>query len=74
MLWSGHYIDGIDSAEWWQSMAGAIIFDLLISTLLTLGGVPTLCLIYSRLKGWFSLTTKWQVYPEMDVLEIAAEP
>jgi multidrug efflux pump subunit AcrB len=39
-----------DSSQYWQSMAVAIIFGLLLSTLLTLGVVPTLYLIYSRIK------------------------
>lgn len=39
-----------DSSQYWQSMAVAIIFGLLFSTLLTLGVVPTLYLIYSRIK------------------------
>jgi multidrug efflux pump subunit AcrB len=38
-----------DSSQYWQSMAVAIIFGLLLSTLLTLGVVPTLYLIYSRI-------------------------
>ena len=38
-----------DSSQYWQSMAVAIIFGLLFSTLLTLGVVPTLYLIYSRI-------------------------
>lgn len=39
-----------ESSQYWQSMAVAIIFGLLLSTLLTLGVVPTLYLIYDRLK------------------------
>ena len=62
-----------ESSQWWQSMAVAIIFGLLVSTLLTLGVVPALYLIYSRFKGWVSRTTKWKVDPEMDVLGIVAE-
>ncbi len=37
-----------DSSQWWQSMATAIIFGLLVATVLTLGVVPTLYLIYTR--------------------------
>jgi multidrug efflux pump len=36
------------SAQWWQSMAVAVIFGLLIATVLTLGVVPTLYLLYAR--------------------------
>jgi len=39
------------SAQWWQSMATAIIFGLLVATVLTLGVVPTLYLIYARAKA-----------------------
>jgi multidrug efflux pump subunit AcrB len=45
-----------DSSQWWQSMALAIIFGLLVATVLTLGVVPTLYLVYSRAKerlSWF---------------------
>ncbi len=40
-----------DTSQYWQSMAVAIIFGLFLSTLLTLGVVPTLYLIYSRIKA-----------------------
>lgn len=38
------------SAQWWQSMAVAVIFGLLVATVLTLGIVPTLYLSYERLR------------------------
>jgi len=38
------------SSQWWQSMATAVIFGLLVSTILTLGVVPTLYLSYTRIK------------------------
>jgi len=46
-----------DSSQYWQSMAVAIIFGLLLSTLLTLGVVPTLYVIYFKSKTW--LSEKW---------------
>lgn len=36
------------TSQFWQSMAMAVIFGLLISTVLTLGVVPTLYLLYAR--------------------------
>ncbi len=38
------------SSQWWQSMAVAVIFGLLIATVLTLGVVPTLYLSYERIR------------------------
>ncbi|MDM8553659.1 efflux RND transporter permease subunit [Desulfococcaceae bacterium HSG7] len=43
-----------ESSQYWQSMAVAIIFGLLLSTLLTLGMVPTLYVIYDRYKSWMA--------------------
>jgi multidrug efflux pump subunit AcrB len=40
-----------ESSQWWQSMAMVIIFGLLVSTVLTLGVVPALYLIYRRVAG-----------------------
>ena len=37
-----------ESSQWWQSMAVVVIFGLLVSTILTLGVVPTLYYIYGR--------------------------
>ncbi len=46
-----------DSSQWWQGMAVAVIFGLFVSTVLTLGVVPTLALVYSNardhLTDWF---------------------
>ena len=39
-----------ETSRYWQSMAVAIIFGLFMSTLLTLGVVPTLYVIYERSK------------------------
>jgi multidrug efflux pump subunit AcrB len=38
------------SSQWWQSMASAVIFGLLVATILTLGVVPTLYLSYARMR------------------------
>ncbi len=46
-----------ETAQYWQSMAVAIIFGLLLSTLLTLGVVPTLYVVYERYKTWWA--SKW---------------
>ncbi len=46
------------SAQWWQSMATAVIFGLFFSTMLTLGVVPCAYLLYGRLRqrfGWADL-------------------
>ena len=37
------------SSQWWQSMALAVIFGLLVATVLTLGVVPALYMLRSRL-------------------------
>lgn len=55
-----------DTSQYWQSMAVAIIFGLLLATLLTLGVVPALYLIYDRLKNWVNRTTNWSVAEEME--------
>jgi multidrug efflux pump subunit AcrB len=36
------------SSQWWQSMATTVIFGLMIATVLTLGVVPTLYLVYAN--------------------------
>ncbi len=43
-----------ESSQYWQSMAVAIIVGLLLSTLLTLGVVPTLYVMYDRFRSWLS--------------------
>ena len=53
-----------ESSQYWQSMAVAIIFGLFLSTLLTLGVVPTLYLLYDRAKS--RLTGKEPVEPIRD--------
>ncbi len=60
-----------ESSQWWQSMAVAIIFGLLLSTLLTLGVVPTLYLLYSRFRLWFFQVMNWNVDKEMDIMGLA---
>ncbi len=54
-----------ESSQYWQSMAVAIIFGLLLSTLLTLGVVPTLYVIYDRYKKW--LLSKWKGQKGLDL-------
>jgi multidrug efflux pump subunit AcrB len=56
-----------DSSQYWQSMAVAIIFGLLLATLLTLIVVPTLYLIYDRFKDWVRRTTTWTLTEDMDL-------
>lgn len=53
-----------ETSQYWQSMAVAIIFGLLLSTLLTLGVVPTLYLIYDRSKT--RLVEKWSGKGELN--------
>jgi multidrug efflux pump subunit AcrB len=53
-----------ESSQYWQSMAVAIIFGLLLSTLLTLGVVPTLYVIYDRYKSW--IASKWGAGDRLD--------
>jgi len=53
-----------ESSQYWQSMAVAIIFGLLLSTLLTLGVVPTLYVIYDRYKSW--MASKWGTRDRLD--------
>jgi len=57
-----------ESSQWWQSMAVAIIFGLLLSTLLTLGVVPTLYLLYSRFRLWLFRIMNWNLDREMDIM------
>ena len=42
---------GSESAQWWGPMAVAVIFGLLVATLLTLVVVPVLCSLAESLKG-----------------------
>ena len=58
-----------DSAQYWQSMAVVIIFGLLLSTLLTLGVVPALYVIYDRFKTWYSRALNWKEPTEMDLMD-----
>jgi len=53
-----------ETSQYWQSMAVAIIFGLLLSTLLTLGVVPTLYIVYDRYLTW--LKGKFSREPEME--------
>ena len=56
------------SSQYWQSMAVAIIFGLLLSTLLTLGVVPALYVIYDRSKS--RLAEKWSGKEKLDLTTI----
>ncbi|MCP4298517.1 MAG: efflux RND transporter permease subunit [Proteobacteria bacterium] len=58
-----------DSSQYWQSMAVAIIFGLFLSTILTLGVVPTLYVIYDRSKSWIS--GKWPGENSEDLMQKA---
>ena len=60
-----------ESSQWWQSMAIAIIFGLLLSTLLTLGVVPTLYIVYSRFRIWLFQTLNWSIDSEMDIMGLS---
>jgi multidrug efflux pump len=62
-----------ESSQWWQSMAIAIIFGLIVSTLLTLGVVPTLYIAYSRFRLWLFQTFSLSVDKEMDIMGLAGE-
>jgi len=46
------------SSQWWQSMATTVIFGLLIATILTLGIVPTLYLLYEKFHSKWNKITK----------------
>ena len=54
-------------------MAVAIIFGLLVATVLTLGVVPTLYILYSKFRLWLFTTMGWKVDKEMDIMGIADE-
>ena len=56
-----------ESSQYWQSMAVAIIFGLLLATILTLGVVPSLYLIYDRSKTRLSRTFNWHPVEEPDI-------
>ncbi|MCA9784745.1 MAG: efflux RND transporter permease subunit, partial [Candidatus Cloacimonetes bacterium] len=44
---------GSDSAQWWGSMAVAVIFGLVVSTLLTLMVVPAIYSLIDDVSHWF---------------------
>ncbi len=62
-----------ESSQWWQSMAVAIIFGLALSTVLTLGVVPCLYLLYSKFRLWLFCRLGWKVEKEMDIMGLADE-
>ncbi|SFL62632.1 heavy metal efflux pump, CzcA family [Desulfomicrobium norvegicum] len=43
-----------ESAQWWGPMAVAVIFGLLVATLLTLVVVPVLCSLQDGARGWMA--------------------
>jgi len=62
-----------ESSQWWQSMAVAIIFGLAVATVLTLGVVPTLYLLYARFRLWLFRGLGWTIDREMDIMGLADE-
>ena len=62
-----------ESSQWWQSMAVAIIFGLLVATVLTLGVVPTLYMLYAKYRVRLFVAMGWKVDKEMDIMGIADE-
>lgn len=62
-----------ESSQWWQSMAVAIIFGLIVSTLLTLGVVPTLYIAYSRFQMWLRRSFGFGAGKEADGMGVASE-
>ena len=57
-----------DSSQYWQSMAVVIIFGLLLATLLTLGVVPALYIIYSRFRSWTARRLNWDLTGDIEEL------
>lgn len=55
-VWPIKLIVGSASAEWWGPMAVAIIFGLVVSTVLTLVMVPTFYSIFEDLRRWRART------------------
>jgi multidrug efflux pump len=43
-----------ESAQWWGPMAVAVIFGLLVATLLTLVVVPVLCSLQDGGRAWLA--------------------
>ncbi|MHB8764824.1 MAG: efflux RND transporter permease subunit, partial [Deferrisomatales bacterium] len=62
-----------ESSQWWQSMAVAIIFGLALSTVLTLGVVPTLYLLYGKTRLRLFRRLGWKVAKEMDIMGLSEE-
>ncbi len=58
-----------DSSQYWQSMAVAIIFGLLLATLLTLGVVPALYIIYDRFRKRMARKLTWGGTDEIGAIE-----
>ncbi len=58
-----------ESSQWWQSMAVVVIFGLLVSTVLTLGVVPTLYLLYERARRNLSAKLGFRISEDAEQLE-----
>ncbi len=73
-FWNFTYQYNTESSQWWQSMAVAIIFGLALSTVLTLGVVPTLYLSYARTRRWIFRKLGWEgLDDELDALGLRGE-
>jgi CzcA family heavy metal efflux pump len=51
--WPPRIISGAESSQWWAPMAWAVIFGLLVSTLLTLVLVPVMFSLSDSMSHWF---------------------
>ncbi|MDW7709525.1 MAG: efflux RND transporter permease subunit [Deferrisomatales bacterium] len=73
-FWNFTYQYNTESSQWWQSMAVAIIFGLALSTVLTLGVVPTLYLSYAGIRRWVFRKLGWEgLDEELDALGLRKE-
>jgi multidrug efflux pump subunit AcrB len=73
-FWNLTYQYNTESSQWWQSMAVAIIFGLALSTVLTLGVVPTLYLSYAKTRRWIFRKLGWEsLDEEIDALGLRKE-
>lgn len=73
-FWNLTYQYNTESSQWWQSMAVVIIFGLALSTVLTLGVVPTLYLSYAKSRRWIFRKLGWEdVDEEIDAMGLRKE-
>ncbi len=62
------------TSQFWQSMACAVIFGLLVATVLTLGVVPTLYLLFARFRAFLHAHFGFgRIGTELEQAEIAGE-